>query len=179
MFNYSPAALQLARIVTSSLSSHLCPFSNHFDPPFTHLGPPPKHFIISLHNPKNLCPCIPQRLQCPSQGDGMSVVIQRASFINLSGEFHTQSQGWSSSFDSPKYRWGVFLCTYPVTRSLELPPKSLELPLKSLLLCAHGNEPLITPHTAKTFSVLYHHVIKHRLTVYKLFSIKTDILHAS
>lgn len=41
IFNYLSAALQLARIV-------LCPFSNYLDPPFTHLGPSPKHFIISL-----------------------------------------------------------------------------------------------------------------------------------
>lgn len=99
----------------------------------------------------------------------MSVVIQRASSINLSGEFHTRSQGWSFSFDSLIYRWGVFPCAYPVTWSLGFP-------LKSLLLCAHSNEPLITPHRAKTlFCVILLHYQAPVNSLKIIFN--TDILH--
>lgn len=91
MFNYLPAVLQLALIVTSSPSSHLCPFSNHLDPPFTHLSPSPKHFIISLAQSQESLSLHP--IMTSMSLSGPSAVIQPASSINSSGEFHPWSQG--------------------------------------------------------------------------------------
>lgn len=156
MFNYYlPAALWLAFTVTSSWYSHLCPFSSHLDSPFTHLGPSPKYFIISLAQSQKSLFLHP--IMTPSQGEGISAVIQPAIFINLSGEFHPWSQGWSFSFDSPRCRSGFFPGAHPVTWSF------------TSSHCSHapGNEPLITPHTAcaKTlFWVISLHY-QHSLTV--------------
>lgn len=136
---YLPAALQLAPFVTSSLSSHICSSSNHLDRPFPHLGPFPKHFMVSLaQSPKSLSlhPVItPMSLSwwcgvCNDSGSLLHWLVWQVSHMGM-------------RLILPLWQPQVQVKVISLMRSLEFHRLSL-------LCCVCGNEPLIMSCTIYT-----------------------------